>query len=57
MVANYRRFGNLCGQYCGIVNTHHTIEDQHLFPVLALQGVDDPAERRRRAGLARGRHP
>lgn len=37
MVANYRRFGNLCGQHCGIVNTHHTIEDQHLFPVLAMQ--------------------
>lgn len=38
MVANYRRFGNLCGQHCGIVNTHHTIEDHHLFPVLAQQG-------------------
>ncbi|KQT49662.1 hypothetical protein ASG47_04935 [Devosia sp. Leaf420] len=38
MVANYRRFGNLCGQHCGIVDTHHTIEDQHLFPVLAQQG-------------------
>lgn len=38
MVANYRRFGNLCGQHCGIVNTHHSIEDAHLFPVLAMQG-------------------
>lgn len=38
MVANYRRFGNLCGQHCQIVNTHHTIEDHHLFPVLAMQG-------------------
>ncbi|KKB76523.1 hypothetical protein VW35_17180 [Devosia soli] len=38
MLANYRRFGNLCGQHCGIVNTHHTIEDHHLFPVLAQQG-------------------
>jgi len=38
MVANYRRFGNLCGQHCQIVNTHHTIEDQHLFPALAMQG-------------------
>jgi hypothetical protein len=38
MVANYRRFGNLCGRHCGIVNTHHTIEDHHLFPVLAQQG-------------------
>lgn len=38
MVANYRRFGNLCGQYCNVVNTHHGIEDHHLFPVLAQQG-------------------
>jgi hypothetical protein len=38
MVANYRRFGNLCGQHCNIVNTHHSIEDAHLFPVLAMQG-------------------
>jgi hemerythrin-like domain-containing protein len=37
MVANYRRFGNLCGQHCQIVNTHHSIEDTHLFPVLAMQ--------------------
>ena len=37
MVSNYRRFGNLCGQYCQIVNTHHSIEDHHLFPVLARQ--------------------
>lgn len=38
MVANYRRFGNLCGQHCQFVHTHHTIEDQHLFPALAMQG-------------------
>lgn len=38
MVANYRRFGNLCGQYCNVVNTHHSIEDYHLFPRLAQQG-------------------
>jgi predicted glycoside hydrolase/deacetylase ChbG (UPF0249 family) len=38
MVANYRRFGNLCGQYCQVVNTHHSIEDYHLFPALAAQG-------------------
>ena len=38
MVSNYRRFGNLCGQYCNIVNTHHSIEDFHLFPALAAQG-------------------
>ena len=35
MVANFRRFGNLCGQYCQVVNTHHSIEDYHLFPALA----------------------
>jgi hemerythrin-like domain-containing protein len=38
MVANYRRFGNLCGQHCQIVNTHHSIEDYAVFPVLAEQG-------------------
>lgn len=38
MVSNYRRFGNLCGQYCQVVNTHHSIEDYHLFPPLAQQG-------------------
>jgi len=37
MVSNYRRFGNLCGQHCQIVNTHHSIEDYHLFPALAQQ--------------------
>ena len=38
MVANYRRFGNLCGQHCQIVNTHHSIEDYAIFPSLAQQG-------------------
>ena len=38
MVANYRRFGNLCGQHCQIVNTHHSIEDYAVFPALAEQG-------------------
>lgn len=38
MVANLRRFGNLCGQYCSIVNVHHSIEDQALFPAIAAQG-------------------
>ena len=38
MIANYRRFGNLCGQHCQIVNTHHSIEDYAIFPVLAEQG-------------------
>jgi len=34
MLNNYRRFGNLCGQHCRIIEMHHTIEDQALFPVL-----------------------
>jgi hemerythrin-like domain-containing protein len=38
MVANYRKFGNLCGQHCQIVHTHHSIEDAHLFPVLSAKG-------------------
>ncbi|SFV36190.1 Hemerythrin HHE cation binding domain-containing protein [Devosia crocina] len=38
MIANYRRFGNLCGRHCAIVHQHHSIEDYHLFPVLAAQG-------------------
>ncbi|MBS3849295.1 hemerythrin domain-containing protein [Devosia sp. BSSL-BM10] len=38
MVSNYRRFGNLCGQYCQIVHTHHSIEDYAIFPALAEQG-------------------
>jgi hypothetical protein len=47
MVANFRRFGNLCGQHCQIVNAHHSIEDAHLFPVLAgiSEGYRKVAER------------
>ena len=47
MVSNFRRFGNLCGQYCQVVNTHHSIEDYHLFPALAAQseGYRKVAER------------
>jgi hypothetical protein len=37
MVTNFRRFGNLCGQHCQIVNTHHSLEDYHVFPALAAQ--------------------
>lgn len=39
MITNYRRFGNLCGQHCQIVHTHHSIEDAHVFPVLARQSA------------------
>jgi len=37
MVANFRRFGNLCGRHCQVVNTHHSIEDAYVFPALAAQ--------------------
>ncbi|MBI4922930.1 MAG: hemerythrin domain-containing protein [Devosia nanyangense] len=37
MLDNFRRFGNLCGRYCMVVNTHHSLEDQHVFPALAAQ--------------------
>src|SRR5262249_5004717 len=47
MVTNFRRFGNLCGQHCQIVNTHHSIEDAYLFPAIAAQsdGYRGVAER------------
>ncbi len=38
MVANYRRFGNLCGQNCAIVDQHHSIEDYAVFPPLSAKG-------------------
>jgi hemerythrin-like domain-containing protein len=38
MIANFRRFGNLCGQYCQFVHGHHSLEDQMLFPAIAAQG-------------------
>lgn len=37
MVQNFRRFGNLCGQYCQLVHTHHSLEDAYVFPALAAQ--------------------
>lgn len=37
MVANFRRFGTLCGQYCQFVHGHHSLEDAMLFPALARQ--------------------
>lgn len=47
MVANFRRFGNLCGQYCQLVNTHHSLEDAYLFPNVAAisDGYRKVAER------------
>lgn len=37
IVENLRRFGNLCGQVCQVVHTHHSIEHAHVFPALAAQ--------------------
>lgn len=39
MVANFRRFGSLCGQHCQFVHGHHSIEDAHLFPALAAKSA------------------
>ena len=37
LLANYRRFGNLCGQHCAIIEMHHSIEDQMIFPALGAK--------------------
>lgn len=37
MNENYRRFGALCGQHCQIVHQHHSIEDQHMFPMVSAK--------------------
>jgi len=34
MIDNYRIFGTLCGRQCQLLEMHHTIEDQSLFPRL-----------------------
>jgi len=34
MAANFRLFGNLCGQECRMLTAHHTIEDHSIFPLL-----------------------
>jgi hemerythrin-like domain-containing protein len=46
-VANFRRFGNLCGQHCQFVHGHHSLEDAMVFPALARQsdGLRKVAER------------
>ena len=38
--ANYRRFGNLCGQECQMLTGHHGIEDAHVFPLLYHAGSE-----------------
>lgn len=35
-----RLFGNLCGQECEMLNAHHSIESQMMFPVLHDRGND-----------------
>lgn len=35
IVANYKRFGNVCGQFCHLIHKHHTLEDRAVFPALA----------------------
>ncbi len=39
MTHNYRQFGALCGQECAVLTSHHTIEDESIFP--ALSGCDE----------------
>lgn len=34
MRQNYWTLGSFCASYCRIVTTHHTIEDEHMFPAL-----------------------
>lgn len=31
---NYRRFGTLCGEHCRVIEVHHAIEDEWIFPEL-----------------------
>lgn len=40
MSANYRMFGNLCGQECQMLSGHHGIEDAYMFPLLHEEGSD-----------------
>lgn len=35
MVANLRRFATMCGQYCTLVNAHHSAEDYMMLPGIA----------------------
>ncbi|SEL19299.1 hemerythrin domain-containing protein [Pacificibacter marinus] len=38
MTKNYRTFGNLCGRECMVLNMHHNIEEQDMFPRLESGG-------------------
>lgn len=35
IIANLRRFGTMCGQYCALVNGHHSAEDYMMLPGIA----------------------
>jgi hemerythrin-like domain-containing protein len=35
MRQNYWTLGTFCASYCRVLTTHHTIEDEHMFPMLA----------------------
>lgn len=39
IVDNYRRFGTLCGQHCRVIEVHHAIEDEWIFPELAARSA------------------
>jgi len=46
IVDNYRRFGTLCGEHCRVIEVHHAIEDEWIFPELrdrsaAMRAVTD----------------
>lgn len=47
MTHNYRQFGTLCGQECAVLTSHHTIEDQAIFPALSgrEEGLQSVIER------------
>lgn len=34
MIENYRTFGNLCGSQCRLLQMHHDIEEESLYPLL-----------------------
>ena len=40
MAQNFRAFGNLCGQECRVLQMHHDIEEQAIFPALHARGSD-----------------
>lgn len=43
MIANYRRFANLCGRECQALSLHHKKEDYGLFP--QLRGISEGVSR------------